>query len=93
MTTLEMVKKMSHFRREQWLEMAVRYGLACTCRSGYCAHHDMDLQKLIVDKRARMAEAEKRAVRSEQGSGYELFLILVALAIVAFFLLSKCGVV
>ena len=64
MNTLEMVKKMTPSRREHWLEMAVNFGLACTCKAveNYCALHDMKLQELITDKRERMKKHELSAI-------------------------------
>lgn len=47
MNTYERVLKMSRPARLHFVRQADKYGLACTCKSGYCAKHDEDLQKLI----------------------------------------------
>ena len=47
MTTYDRVIKMRPYTKNEWIENARLYGLACTCKSGYCAKHDARLQALI----------------------------------------------
>ena len=52
--TYKRVMRMSHTEQKHWLRQAVTYGLACSCKSGYCAKHDDRLQQLIDSEREIM---------------------------------------
>jgi hypothetical protein len=57
--TYERVMEMHPQGRERWIKSTLLYGLACSCKSGYCAKHDPRIIALLAGELRKQEEDDE----------------------------------